>query len=453
MRALSVVVASGLALAVSSSAIAEVSVAVAPVSGPKKTGSAKLGQVVRSKLAQAGLQVISERTLAVAAMKAGASPSTPKAAEEAGADLLVAVSIKKAAKKFVASGKLIEVRTGRVLKTAQASYKKGASANAGAAIGGELAAAAASFKPTPDANAESSGPTAKSQAIVSPKDEEEAEAPAKRAAPSVIPKDEVKGAATSVQPASAGASGERRVIRLSLGLASQIATAYTVTVGSQSTGLAYKLNPLFGVVAGGRVTLPSLGLSLDLGLSYVRVTYTVDITPPVTPLKPSGRYLDFGAVLAYDLTLSRFGPQEERRLILAPLAGLVYRSLSVERTAPETIVISSSALAPRFGARLGLLLGSVALEASGAADLVVAYNEEPEKTGNNGRGLGLAFGIAGRYWISDMFGLSLNLGYDWMRISMSGNGTRRTFMNDPPLVNATVHNGDLRAGFGALLAL
>jgi hypothetical protein len=446
----------GLALLFSSSALAEVSVAVAPVSGPKRTGAVKIGKAVRTKLTQGGLQLISDRALAGAAKKLGVSPAPPQAADEAGADLLVVVSTRKAGKKLVAGGKLIDVSSGKVLRTVEETYKKGGAANAGAAIGGELANVAASFKPAPRAAARSreSVPASRSRAIAA-KDEGEVEAPReKRAAPAVIPKDEVKGGSAKVAaPSADSGSGESKVLRLSFGLGTQLASAYTVAVGGQSTGLAYNLNPLYGVAGGARVAIPSAGLSLDLGLSYVHVSYRVDVTPAVTPTNPSGRFLDFQAVLAYELMLSRFGAKEEKRFFVAPLLGVVYRSLSVERTVPDAIVLSSSALAPRIGGKLGLMLGSVALEAIGAADLVVSYNEEPEKTGQNGTGLGLSIGAAGRYWLSETFGVSLSGGYEYMKISMSGPGTRKPFVNDPQLLNASVFSGDWKMTLAAMLAL
>src|SRR5438552_3297594 len=75
-------------------------------------------------------------------------PTSAKAAQKAGADLLLVVTVKKAGKKYVADGKLIDVVGGSVVKSSHLSYKKGGAAAAGAALASDLVDAALSFRPS-----------------------------------------------------------------------------------------------------------------------------------------------------------------------------------------------------------------------------------------------------------------------------------------------------------------
>src|SRR5688500_10882302 len=104
------------------------SIAVAPANGPGKSGADKLEKMVRAKLAERGFDLVSEKALASAAKKLREDQGTAKVAEQAGADLLVTITIVKKKKKFSAQAKLIEVSTGKVKKTVKRAYAKATSA-------------------------------------------------------------------------------------------------------------------------------------------------------------------------------------------------------------------------------------------------------------------------------------------------------------------------------------
>src|SRR5688572_4910733 len=101
------------ALAISSPAFA--SSAAVVVSGSKATGADKLDKELRIQLVTGGVRIVTDKALAKAAKKVGEDPSSPKVAEEAGADFLVTVNVKKVKKKYIAVGKLIDVSQGKVI--------------------------------------------------------------------------------------------------------------------------------------------------------------------------------------------------------------------------------------------------------------------------------------------------------------------------------------------------
>src|SRR4029077_3566472 len=72
-----------------SSAFAATTIAVPAVQAPKKSGADKIGRTIRSRLQQEGLQVVSEQKLQAAAKRTNADPASAKAAQQAGADLLL----------------------------------------------------------------------------------------------------------------------------------------------------------------------------------------------------------------------------------------------------------------------------------------------------------------------------------------------------------------------------
>jgi hypothetical protein len=451
-----------IALLASANAVAAPTVAVPSVQGPKKSGAEKIEKQLRQRLAQEGLQVVSERALASAARKANGDPASAAVAQQAGADLLLVVTVKKSGKKYIVEGKLIDVVGGTVVRTSKESYKKGGAAAAGAALGGDLVEAALSFKPPDSGASEDDRPAApqKRAKVVSAKeDEDEPRLSGSRAATpaaSVTPKDEDKAnvASTSVSPTGAEVvSGDLKVLQLGLGIGTQMASAYTVTVGGQATGLAYNLNPLVCIAGRARLMLPDIGLGAELDLSFVPVKYTIDVSPAVTPNTPGGHFLNVGVTGFYELTVARFGKSEDSRFFIAPLAGLSYNSLAVAAQTPYAVVVSSSAVSPTLGGRVGLQLAALTLEANVKASIIVSYSESPQNTGTGGGGFGLYTGAALRYWISSTLGVSFAIGYDFMRIGLSGMGSRAPFANDPALNNATVFSGNVKAIGGVALAI
>jgi hypothetical protein len=434
-------------------------VAVA-VAGPKASGAEKLDSKIRAQLIARDLEVISEKALAKAAKKIDDEAASEAAAKEAGADLLIVVSVKKVKKKFTATATLVDLSSGRTLKTAKRSYKKASSAGAiGDLLGTELGEAAAAFTPGPRTGPDEEPDEQPRSKVIRPKDEETpAQAkPAEpaRSTPAITPKDEEKpaeAARTSISAARRG-NGEDKVLSIWLGGGSQIASAYTVAVGAQVTGLAYDLTPLMLLDAGVGVQIPGIGLGFELGLAFVPVKYQIDVDPAVDPAAPKGSFFDVGGSIFYELVLSEFGEGNASRFFLTPQLGFSYASLSVEDQEPYAVVLSSSMVAPWGGAKAGLVLGDLAFELEGRFKLVVSYSEAPVETGSDGGGSGVFIGAGARYWVSDNFGMVVRAGYDFARVSFAGEGTRTPFVDDPPLLDASAFTSSLRASVGVILAL
>jgi hypothetical protein len=444
------------------------SVAVS-IKGAKGSAEDKLDNKVRGQLAARGLEVVSERALQKAAKKARTEPDTVAAALEAGADLWISITIKKVKKKFVAQGKLVDVRSGKTLKSVKRSYKKASSAGAiGDLIGTELAEAAlgratigggeavAGEGDDNDDAADDDEPKQPSQKVVRAQPEESEPVARATPEPTITPKDEEKGASASTTIDRGGPSlvgGEDRVLRLLIGAGSQVTSAYTVAVGPQVTGLAYKLTPLILLDAGVAVQIPNVGLAFELGLSFVPVKYQIDVDPAVMPAAPKGRFLDVGGGALYKLTLARFGGGEQSRFFVAPQIGFQYSSLSVEAQEPYAVVLSWSSVAPYAGAKLGVVLDALALELDARFKFIVSYGEAPDSTGDGGSGTGFHVGAVVRYWMSEHFGVAFRAAYDFSRVSFSGEGSRTPFVDDPPLLDASAYSSDLRASFGVVLGL
>lgn len=423
------------------------SIAVPPASAPAKSGGDKLEKQVRAQLAAEGHEVIAEKALERAAKKAGTSASSVEAARAAGADLLVVISIKKQKKAFSVTAELIHVADDRVLETSKKTYKKAASASAiGDVIGRELAEGVGRADLSKAVEPEEERPAK----VLQPKDE----APA-RAAPAdgVTPKDEAPAGAAAAAPKAKAApgGGEGKLMQLFVGGGTQMASAYTVAVGEQVTGLAYDLSPLVLFEAGARLNIPGTGLGIELGLSFVPVKYNIEVEPAVDPAEPKGSFLNVGGAVSYRLDLADLGGGDA--VYLSPLVGVSYEGLSVESQAPYAVVISSSQIAPAIGTRFGLGLGDLVLEAKLALELVVSYSESPDKTGEDGGGIGLLLGAGLRYWVSENFGVFMDLAYDYTRITFNGEATRTPFIEDPKIENATVFSGNLKTALGVAVAL
>jgi hypothetical protein len=431
------------------------SVAVA-VSGSKSSGEDKLDAKIKGQLSARGIEVVSEKALSKAAKKIGESANSEAAAKEAGADLWISVSIKKVKKKFVANAKLVDLATGKTLKSSKRTYKKASSAGAiGDLLGTELAEAAAGKASTlaaeTDEPEEDDEPGSK---VVKPKEEEEPAAVA-RPTPSVTPKDEEKTrlVATLDEPAGQGKNGENKVLSLQVAGGSQITSAYTVAVGPQVTGLAYSLTPLVLLDVGVAVQIPNVGLSFELGLAYVPVKYQIDVDPAVDPTGPTGSFLDVGGGALYRIVAARFGEDRASNFYISPQVGFQYNSLSVEDQAPYAVVLSNSAIAPYAGVRTGVLLDNLALEVDGRFKLIVSYSEAPSQTGDSGSGTGFVIGGRARYWMSENFGVSFRIAYDFSKVGFSGEGSRTPFVDDPALIDASAFSNSLRASIGVVLAI
>lgn len=456
MRSLVLIAALALAAAAPSFAYAK-SVAVA-VTGPKNSGEDKLDAKIKAQLASRGLEVVADKALTKAGKKIGESANSEAAAKEAGADLWISVTIKKVKKKLVANAKLVDLASGKTLKTTKRTYKKATSAGGiGDLLGTELAEAAAGKASTLAAESDDEGDDEEpgSKVVKPVVEEEERPAVAVKSEPSVQPKDEAKpsSSVTLERPAPEGKNGENKLLSLWVGGGSQITSAYTVAVGPQVTGLAYSLTPLVLLDVGAAVTIPNVGLGFELGLSFVPVKYQIDVDPAVDPSGPKGTFLDVGGGAFYKLVLSRFGDNQTSNFFLAPQVGVQYASLSVDDQIPYSVVLSNSAVAPYAGVRAGVLLDNLALEFDGRFKFIASYSESPSETGEGGSGIGFVIGGRARYWMSEHFGVAFRIAYDYSKIGFSGEGSRTPFIDDPALVDASAFSNSLRASVGVILAI
>ncbi|MCK6549384.1 hypothetical protein L6R52_26310 [Myxococcota bacterium] len=412
-------------------------IAVPEAAAPAKSGADKLEKQLEATLTGAGHEVVGDATLAKAAKKVKAAKTSVKAAREAGAEWLVTIKVTKGKKGFSVEAKLVEVATDRAVSTAERSYAKPAGAGAaGEAIGRELVAA---IKEDEEAKA---AEEARSKVITPPEEE---------VPPTPAIEEKKAEVEPEPEPDRPSGTGEGKMLRFHAGAGSQVASAYTVSVGDAATGLAYDLSPLLLVEAGARFLVPKTGLSLGVEFAFVPVKYDIQVEPAVTPTDPGGSFMDLALTVAYQLELAKLGAKGS--LYVAPLLGFRYTALSVDEQTPYAVVVSSTLLAPEAGVLFGVGLGALAIEAHAKVDLAVSYEETPVTTGADGSGLGLDVGATGRLWFGDLLGAYLGLGYDFAKVSLSGTGTRTRFVDDPELVDASISTGNLRVGVGVLVAL
>ena len=105
-------------------------------------------------------------------------------------------------------------------------------------------------------------------------------------------------------------------------------------------------------------------------------------------------------------------------------------------------------LEPRLDITLGARFGWVA-----------SYGESSDTTGDGGSGWQLSFTGAAHYWLYedvaffDGIGLALDGAYELSKIGFTGTGERRTFAEDPDLVDARIDDTRARLGLGLLFSL
>ncbi len=446
MRSIALVTAAFLAAIAPDLAEAqEASVALPKIRGPRRAKAQNLTRGIVAGLAGQGLLVVYGKELRGAAKSAGAKPTSLEAAQAADAQYQLLVTITRSRRKYFATARLIDVRTGEEIEKIKKSYRRGKSATKiGRAIGSGMAASIKSRVAAPPP------PPPAPIAAVTP-DPEPPPPPTSRPKP----KDESPtGAQTSVGGSDDSGGGEQSLLQLRLGAGTQALSAYTVAVGGVVTGLAYTLSPLMLIDAGARVTIPGVGFGFDARLSFVPVKYSIDVEPAVSPAEPTGRFFNVGVAAHYNLELARFGDDEAGRFVLTPLAGFFYDSMTVEGQGENTVVVSWSAIGLEAGGRATVQVSEqLVLDAEGRFGIVPVYNEGPTTTGRDGFGINFRVGGGGRYWISSAFGLQLGVSYTFQRVGLTGMGDRTPFVDDPPLEGATVFSGDLKIGTSVLLAI
>lgn len=248
-------------------------------------------------------------------------------------------------------------------------------------------------------------------------------------------------------------ASQRPMIEIAAGAGTRAAGAYAVVVQGSSTRLAYSLDPLLLIQASARFNVPSTGLGVEASFSFSPVKFDLTkVVPAPTPGDPSGSFLGIGGTLYYRLVLSGMNEGKKTGFALEPLAGVMFESFSVTAQSPA-LVLSSSAIIPHFGAR-GVLRATDSLELRLDARfrLPLGTSESPNKTGDPGLGIGLAVGAGAQLWLTSFLGLGLDAAYEYASVSFSGTGDRQRFIDDPPLVNASVATSALKVNLSALLA-
>jgi hypothetical protein len=253
------------------------------------------------------------------------------------------------------------------------------------------------------------------------------------------------------EPAEERGGGEDAILQFGLGGGTQVASAYTVVVGSDSTGLAYRLSPLFLVDAKARVRIPPTGLFIAVGADFCRVKYRLETMPPVTPEEPGGWFFSVGGTVGYDISIPL---GESLALSIAPVIGFSYDALSVSAQEPRTIVMSWGIVDGQAGVEIGArMFDALAIDAVARFGYVFAYGEKPDRTGEGGKGFDLSVGGRVRYWFIPVLGVYLDAVYEYQRIGFRDKGTRQRFAEDPELVDATIFSADLELTLGAMLAI
>ncbi len=419
----------------------EGSIAMPRVRGPKKARPKTLGRVMRGVFEDAGYTLIDKKALVAAARIVDAAASSSEAAAEAGADLLVTASVKRRKKRYVLTVRLIDPENGEVL-TKESKRFKGRKAGKRTArqLARKLLPLAAELM------AEKFEPEPPPPVVVAPEPEPEPELePEVEATP-----DPGTEQVAEVTPAEAKAPP---IVEISVSSGTQVGTAYTVSVADEVTALAYRLSPLALINIGARVNIPDTGLGIELLANIAPVKYSLDTEPAVTPADPSGVFANVGLLLAYDIPLLTFG--ESGALSLEPVVGEVVEMLNgTGEQMPHSIIVESMAVTTHVGVRPKLKFGDafdIALDAR--LRIVAAYIENPNTTGDGGFGIGAWVGGKARYFVTDLFGISAELGYEYTQVGMSGEGNRAKFVGDPPLVNATVFSSAFRVALGLTLAI
>lgn len=407
---------------------AQPTVAVAKVTGPRKAAPGPFARGLRKGLADAGAKVVKVGRASVD------DDGFTDGAKKVGAEFLVIVRLRYARRKRFVTADLYSVETGERIKRKKSSYRsKKAASSVGTTVGRAFAAAiseAAAAAPEPG------------QAFVPPV------APVE---PDPAPVAKVEAPAEDGPGYDLGGKDDA-MLRFSVGVGTQLSSAYTVAVAGQVTGLAYTLNPLLLMTVGAAVRVPNLDIGAEVYLTYVPVTFQVDVSPPVDPSDPGGRFMDVGGALTYRLKLSQFG--ETGTVYLTPLVGVNYGSMTVEGQGDNSVVVSYSGVDLQGGLRLGVSLSSaLTIEIEGRGGAVLLYDEGPTNTGDGGSGIGLRFGAKARYWFTDVFGVYGGLDYSYQKVGLTGVGSRVAFEADPQLLDATVFSGSFRVFSGLHIAI
>lgn len=407
-------------------------VAVARVTGPGTAGPGAFARGLRAGLAEAGVTVVK-----IGEVSPDQDGFTAEA-QKAGAQFLVVVQLRYARKKRFVSAAMYDVASGDKVEATKSSFRsKRAATSTGQRIGKALGKAAVS-RGVP------SRPTEPVVAAAPPPPPAPAPKPAPPPTASTSKPDEGPGLDLGGK--------ENAVFRLTVGAGTQLGSAYTVAVDGQVTGLAHTLNPLFLMTVGALVRAPSIGIGGEVWLSFVPVKYQIDVNPAVTPSDPGGRFFNVGGAVTYRLSLMEFG--DTGTLYLTPLLGAGYGSMTAEGQGDNSVVVSYSAIDVQGGLRIGAALTQdLVVELETKVGGVLLYDEGPTTTGDSGSGINLQFGLGGRYWLNDVFGIYAGFAYAYQRVGLTGVGTRVAFQDDPQLLDATVFNGDFKLFSGVHIAL
>jgi hypothetical protein len=435
----------------------KVRVAVAKVRARATAKPDKLETGIRAGLGAVGTLAVTSNALAKASRDVAVKADSPEGARAAGADYLIRVKMTAAKKKkFVAEAELVRASDGEVVEKTSRTYAGPKALATGKTIGrllgakakelGKIAAPAPEAAPPP--------PVAKTKPISpdAPDEPVEPEDPEPRTKSVAIePKeddDDKATAKTEVGGEKDRSGREDGYLRAGVAGGGQFASAYTVAVGGTPTGLAYTLTPIGLVNAHVLVRIPQIGIFFGGRFDFSPVKYEIDVTPPVEPPDPSGRFLSAGGHVGYGITIDL---ADAFRLRISPLIGVAWDSLSVQEQGDNTVIVSWSAIDFNGGLDLGFILfDALVIELSGRAGYVLSYSEKPTTTGDGGKGFDLLAGFAIRYWIIDLLGLYVEGAYGYQKIGMKGTGTRVGFIEDPPIVDATIFSADLKLAGGVM---
>ncbi len=425
----------------------KVRVAVAQVRARRSARPDKLETGIRSGLASAGVQPIASNALGKAARDVGVRADSAEGARAAGADYLVKVKMSARKRRFTAAADLIRASDGEVVESIERGYNGGKGAlTAGKAIGKLLGRKAS------DLGRAEAEPPPVAETPVRPIEPPEPPPPTRTVVPKEDDDDHVAVKAEVEGPTKPRAHGEFGIVRAGVAGGFQAASAYTVALEGQPTGLAYSLTPLALVDATVSVRIPQVGLFFGARADFSPVKYAIDVMPPVDPAEPKGRFLSAGGTIGYEVVDHRFS--EAVHLRFSPVIGINWSSMSVQSQGDNTVVVSWSAIDANGGVEASLiLLQSLAIELHGRGGYVFSYSESPKTTGEGGAGFDLNAGLALRYWILDLFGVYLDTTYEYMKVGMSGMGSRVGFVDDPPIVDATIYSADLKLGAGLMIGI
>lgn len=463
-----------LALASGDALAQDIRLAIPKIKGSSKASPSRVDAAMRKALRREDIRLISPRRLAAAGRRKGVSASSLAAAKATRADYLARVRISTQGRKHTARVTLIEVKSGRIIKEFGSSYRKRSLASKkGSYLGRKTADAIWANMDGGDAQkrqaeAPKTAPSRQSEPAVAQKTERTArKRPDRRgeAASKKQSKAKDRGKARAQKEDREEAVGEARredrkpsknatnsdlsAIRIQLGAGSQAYTAYSVTVGSKKTGLAYTVPPLIAADLSLSWRIPDVGFGGDFWGNYVPVSYNLNVNPPINPAKPKGAHIYAGGDLFYEFELSRLDHGGSIRL--GPVVAAEYRALSVEA---QNIILSHVNIELGGGLRFVVQpKAALALQLDAQYRMPVSYKETPRVSGNSPKGMALLVKGELRYWLNDIFGFYGRAGYHYAKLDTKGAGTRAIFTGDPALVDASVYHGEFLMALGVGFAL